>query len=124
MVTYTEHLCKILVQVAASYDILGDIKNTPLDINGVKRELLRINGSMRAILSNIPESSIISSDFGPLRVKFTKYLEEYDFEGELDAMYALYNDDTMRINNMRIKILDALNDKKTIESVKELIEEL
>lgn len=124
MVTYVGHLSKILRQILASYDTLSDIKNVALGIDGVKRELLRINGSIRAVLSNIPESKITSSDFGPLRSKFRSYLDEYDFEGELEAMHPLYSDDTMRINNVRIKILEALDDRKMMESARELVEEL
>lgn len=124
MVTYVGHLSKILRQILVSYDTLSDIKNVALDIDGVKRELLRINGSIRAVLSNIPEAKIISSDFGPLRSKFRSYLDEYDFEGELEAMHSLYSDDTMRINNVRIKILEALDDRKMMRSTRELIEEL
>lgn len=124
MVTYAEHLSKILSHVLTSYEILSDVKNTSLDIDGVKRELLRINGSIRAVLANVPESSIISSNFAPLRLKFYKYIDEYNFEDELNSMYILYSNDMMRIDNVRIKILESLNDRKMIESIRELIEEI
>ena len=124
MVTYASHLKRVLFQVLESYDVLADVRGVPLDINGIKRELLRINGSLRAVLSNIPESRIVQSDFVPLRSKFASYLDAYDFEGELDAMHPLYSEDVMRINNVRIKILEALDDKKMMESIRELAGEL
>ncbi len=124
MVTYAAHLGRILRQVLESHDTLADIKGTPLDIDRIRREVLRINGSLRAVLSNIPESSIRLLDFELLRPKLAKYMDEYDFEGELDTMDALYSEDVMRINNIRIKILEALRDRKMIESVRELVDEL
>ena len=124
MVTYAAHLGRILRQVLESHATLADIKGTPLDIDRIRREVLRKNGSLRAVLSNIPDSSSRLLDFELLRPKLAKYMDEYDFEGELDTMDALYSEDVMRINNIRIKILEALRDRKMIESVRELVDEL
>ena len=107
-----------------SHGVLADIKNAPLDIDGIKRELLRINGSLKAVLSSVPESSIAHSDYKALRAKFAAYLDSYDFEGELDAMYMLYAEDAMRINNVRAKILEALEDKGMMKSMAEMAEQL
>ena len=124
MVTYSGHLKRVLLQVLESHGVLADIKNTPLDIDGIKREMLRINGSLKAVLSGVPESSITHSDYKALRAKFAAYLDSYDFEGELDAMYMLYAEDMMRINNVRAKILEALEDKGMMKSTMEMAEQL
>lgn len=124
MVTYSGHLKRVLLQVLESHDVLADVKNIPLDIDGIKREMLRINGSLKAVLSSVPESSITHSDYKALRAKFAAYLDSYDFEGELDAMYMLYAEDVMRINNVRAKILEALEDKGMMKSTMEMVEQL
>lgn len=124
MVTYSGHLKRVLLQVLESHGMLADIKNIPLDIDGIKREMLRINGSLKAVLSSVPESSIANSDYKALRAKFAAYLDSYDFEGELDAMYMLYAEDVMRINNVRAKILEALEDKNMMKSAMEMAEQL
>ena len=124
MVTYAGHLRRVLLQVLDAYGTLSDLKGAPLGIAGVRRELLGINGLLRAVISNIPESGIISSDYKPLRSKISRYLAEYDFERELEAMAPAYSEDTMRINNVRIKILEALDDKKMMESMRELADQL
>jgi len=51
-------------------------------------------------------------------------LNTYYFEKEIETMTPLYVDDVYRIKNMRLKILDALEDREMIYSVYELIEKL
>ena len=124
MVTYAEHLKRILTQVLDSYETLADVENHPLGLDCLKKEMLRINGSLKAILSNIDASKIRSSDYAPLCSKFRRYLDNYDFEGEMAAMASLYSEDSMRVNNMRIKILEALCDRKMIEYIRYVIDDL
>jgi hypothetical protein len=51
-------------------------------------------------------------------------LENYFFEKEIETMAPLYSDDVYRIKNMRFKIIEALEDKKMIESMDDLMEKL
>lgn len=124
MVTYSEHLSRILLQILESYDILKDMDGAYLDVPGIKKEVHKINGLIRAIMSNISRYDVQSSDFGVLRSKFSKYLEEYDFQSELDTISMLYAEDKMRINNLRIIILESLADRKMMETVREVYDEL
>lgn len=107
-----------------SHAIISDIRNNPMSLGDLRRETLRINGLIRAILSNVDETSIPSQDFGPLRSKMRRYLDEYDFEGEMLAMGPLYSEDAQRVENMRIKILEALRDRRMMEAASYIVDDL
>ena len=47
-----------------------------------------------------------------------------ELEKEIETMAPLYSNDLKRVKNMRLKILEALEDKKMMDEVKELIEKL
>ena len=124
MVSYNDHLKKILSQTLDSYQILRDIQDKPGDLDIIKKEMLKINGFLKVSTNNIDEYTISVSDFKNLKSKFKHYLENYFFEKEIDTMAPLYSDDSHRIKNMRLKIIEALDDRKMIESIEDLIEKL
>ena len=124
MVTYNEHLKNILTQVIDSYEILKEIKDNPGDLDNIKKEMLKINGFLKVILKKIDTDKIQVSDFKIIKSKFRHYLDHYYFEKEIETMAPLYSNDVSRVRNMRLKILEALEDKRMIESVKELNEKI
>ena len=124
MVTYNEHLKKILSQTLDSYNALKEIQDKPGDLDHIKKEMLKINGFLKVATNNIDEYKITLSDFKKLKSKFEHYLENYFFEKEIETMAPLYSDDIHRVKNMRLKIIEALEDKKMMESVGDLIEKL
>jgi len=124
MVTHNEHLKNILSHVLHSYGDLKEIKDAPGDLEIIKKELFKINGFIRVMTNNIDSENIQSSDFKPLKSKFRYYLENYFFEKEIETMSPLYSDDIYRIKNMRFKIIEALEDKKMIESMENLRNQL
>ena len=124
MVSYNEHLKKILSQTLDSYKILKEIKDKPGDLEYIKIEMLKINGFLKVSANNIDEYKISVSDFKNLKSKFNHYLENYFFEKEIETMAPLYSDDLHRIKNMRLKIIEALEDRKMMESIEDLIEKL
>jgi len=124
MVSYGEHLKKILSQTVESYCNLKEIQDKPGDLDIVKKELLKINGFIKVITNNIDEYKIPLSDFKKLKSKLNHYLENYFFEKEIETMSPLYSDDIYRIKNMRFKIIEALEDKKMIESMENLRNQL
>ena len=121
MVTYNEHLKKILSQTLESYNILRQIQDKPGDLDNIKKEMLKINGFLKVATNNIDEYKISHSDFKKLKSKFSHYLENYFFEKEIETMAPLYSNDTHRVKNMRFKIIEALEDKKMIDDIGELI---
>jgi hypothetical protein len=124
MVTYNEHLKKILSQVLISYNNLREIKDNPGDLEIIRKELLKINGFIKVMTNNIDSKNILSSDFNPLKSKFQHYLDSYFFEKEIETMAPLYSNDLHRVKNMRLKILESLEDKKMMNDVGELFEKI
>ena len=124
MVTYHEHLKHILSKVLDSYNLLKETKDKSEDLDILKKELLKINGFLKVMSNNIDADKIHSSDFKTLKSKFIHYLENYFFEKEIETMAPLYSNDAHRVKNMRLKILEALNDKKMIDEIGDLIEKI
>jgi hypothetical protein len=124
MVSYNEYLKKILSQILDSHRILGEIQDKPGDLKRINKEMLKTNGFIKVVVNNIDEKKIPQSDFKPLQTKLRHYLESYFFEKEIETMASLYSDDMHRVKNMRLKIIEALEDKKMIESIEDLIEKL
>ena len=124
MVTYTEYLKGILQQILESYRNLNEIKDKPGDLDLIKKELLKINGFTKVIVNKVDVQKIPASDFKLLKSKLSHYLENYYFEQEIDTMGPLYSEDPHRIKNMRLKIIEALEDRKMIIEMEELIEKI
>ncbi|QDI89651.1 hypothetical protein Nisw_00580 [Candidatus Nitrosopumilus sp. SW] len=110
----------ILLQILESHKHLKEINDKPGDLDAIKKELLKINGFLKVVSNKIEDSKIPHSDFKPLKSKFRNYLENYSFEQEIETMAPLYQDDVHRVKNMRLKILESLEDNKMMEDVKEL----
>ena len=124
MVTYNEYLKKILSQILESYDNLRKIEDKSGDLEIIKKEMLKINGFLKVSTNNVDEYKITLSDFKSLKSKFNSYLENYFFEKEIETMGPLYSNDASRVKNMRLKIIEALEDKKMIEDIGDLLEKL
>lgn len=124
MITYNEYMKNILIQVLDSYNILKEIKDNSDDLDNIKKEMLKINGFLKVVLKKIDIDKISSSDFKIIKSKFQHYLDTYYFEKEIETMASLYSNDVNRVKNMRLKILEALEDKKMINGIKELIEKI
>ena len=122
VVSYNEHLKNILSQTLDSYNILRGIQDKPGDLDNIKKEMLKINGFLKVATNNIDEYKITLSDFKQLKSKFVHYLENYFFVKEIETMAPLYSDDVHRVKNMRLKIIEALEDRKMIQSIEDLIE--
>ena len=124
MVTYNEYLKNILKQILDSYNMLKEIEDKKEDLNYIKKEMLKINGFLKVVLKKIDSDKITSSNFRVIKSKFQHYLDNYYFEKEIETMAPLYSNDLSRVKNMRLKILEALEDKRMMEDVEELIEKI
>ena len=124
VISYNEYLKKILSQILNSYNILRRIQDKSGDLDNINKEMLKINGFIKVVTNNIDQKKIPLNDFKILQSKFSQYLENYFFEKEIKTMAPLYSNDIDRVKNMRLKIIEALEDKKMIESVGDLIEKL
>jgi len=124
VVTYNEYLKNILKQILSSYNKLKEIEDKDEDLNNIKKEMLKINGFLKVVSKKIDIDKISSSDFSIVKSKFLHYLDNYYFEKEIETMTPLYSDDLNRVKNMRLKILEALEDRNMMEDVEELIEKI
>ncbi len=124
MVTYNEYLKNILNQILDSYNILKNIDEKKEDLDFIKKEMLKINGFLKVVLRKIDSDKIQSSDFKIVKSKFQNYLDSYYFEKEIETMAPLYSNDLSRVKNMRLKILEALEGRRMMEDVGELIEKI
>jgi len=124
VITYNEYLKNILIQILSSYNILKENKEKPEDLNNIKKEMLKINGFLKVVSKKIDTDKINSPDFRIVKSKFQYYLNSYYFEKEIETMATLYSNDLSRVKNMRLKILEALEGKKMMENVEELIEKI
>ena len=124
MVTYNEYLKNILRQILDSYNMLKGIEDKKEDLNNIKKEMLKINGFLKVVLKKIDSDKITSSNFRVIKSKFQHYLDNYYFEKEIETMASLYSNDLSRVKNMRLKILEALENRKMMEEIKELIEKI
>ena len=124
MVTYNEYLKNILEQIVDSYNTLREISDKKEDLEFIKIEMLKINGFVKVVLRKIDSDKTTSSNFKIIQSKFQHYLDNYYFEKEIETMAPLYSNDLNRVKNMRLKILEALEDRKMMDKVVELIEKI
>jgi len=124
VVTYNEYLKNILKQILDSYNTLKEIEDKEEDLNNIKKEMLKINGFLKVVSKKIDTDKIASSDFKIVKSKFKNYLDNYYFEKEIETMAPLYSNDLSRVKNMRLKILEALENRTMMEDVEELIEKI
>ncbi len=124
MVTYNEYLKNILEQIVDSYNALREINDKKEDLEFIKIEMLKINGFVKVVLRKIDSDKITSSNFKIIQSKFQHYLDNYYFEKEIETMAPLYSNDLNRVKNMRLKILEALEDRKMMDKIVELIEKI
>ena len=124
MLTYYEYLKSVLEKIIVAHNTLAELEDKPGDLEIIKKEILKINGFFHVLISKINTEKFQSNDFLDLRSKFEYYLENYSFEKEIETMATLYSEDSNRLKNMRLKILESLADKKLMEDIEYTIEKL
>lgn len=124
MVTYYEYLKSILEKIIVAHDMLAKLEDKPGDLKIIKKEILKINGFFQVLINKIDTEKFQSTDFSDLKSKFEHYLENYSFEKEIETMAPLYSEDSNRLKNMRLKILESLADKKLMDNIEYMVEKL
>ena len=124
MVTYYKYLKNILEKIIVAHDILTKLEDKPGDLVIIKKEILKINGFFQVLINKIDTEQFQSTDFLDLKSKFEHYLENYSFEKEIETMTPLYSEDSNRLKNMRLKILESLADKKLMDNIEYIVEKL
>jgi len=119
-----EYLKGILGQILASYKILTELKDGPDDLDTIKKELSKIRGLLQVISSKLGEKKYQSDHLVTLYKLSIYYIDTYDFTREIENLAPVYFNDSNRLKNLRLLIIDSLNDKKLIEKLQAILNRL
>ena len=124
MVTYNDYLKGILEKVLIAYGTLEKLEDKPGDLDTIKKEISKIKGFFQVFVTKADNENNQISDFTELKSKFEHYLDTYSFEKEIETMAPLYANDSNRLKNMRLKILESLSDKKLMNDIAYILDKL
>ncbi len=119
-----EYLKGVLKQILDSYEVLEKTSDKPGALEIINKEWLKIFGLFRVIVTKLEKTDNNSDIYQDLLKRSRFYIENNDFEREIDTMSQLYSSDIDRIKNIRLKILESLKERKLVERVESLISEL
>ena len=115
------YLIGILGQVLDSYKILVDIDDNPNGLDIMKKEISKIRGLLQVINNKLNSKKYQSDHLVTLRKLSMYYIETYDYSREVEYLAQIYDEDPNRIKNLRILIINSLNDKRMIEKFQTII---
>ena len=124
MVTIYEYLKEILGQILASYKTLTELNDNPNDLEIIKKELSKISGLLQVMRSKLDGKKYQTDHLVALYKLATYYIDTYDFTREIEILGQVYYEDSDRLKNLRLLIIDSLNDKKLIEKLQTMLIEL
>ena len=124
LIDLNEYLKGILQQILASYKILTELNDEPGDLHIMKQEISKIIGLFLVIKNKLGEKNNQSDSFVTIYKLFSYYTETYDFSREIDVLAQVYYKDSARLKNLRLLIIDSLNDKHLIEKLQIILNKL
>lgn len=124
MVTYYDYLNGILKKVQIAYNTLEKLEDKPGDLETIKKEISKIKGFFQVFISKLDSESNQLSDFSDIKSKIEHYLDTYSFEKEIETMAPLYGNDSNRLKNMRLKIIESLSDKKLMDDIEYILDKI
>ena len=124
MTDFDEYLKGILQQILDSFTKLTELNDNPNDLQIMKKELSKIIGLFIVIKNKLEEKKNQSDSFVILYKLTSYYIETYDFSREIDMLAQVYYKDSARLKNLRLLIIDSLNDKKLIENLQMILTKL
>ena len=90
----------------------------------MKREISKIIGLFLVTKNKLSEKKNQSDSFVTIYKLFSYYTETYDFSREIDVFAQVYYKDSDRLKNLRLLIIDSLNDKHLIEKLQIILNKL
>ena len=121
MADIDEYLKGILGQILDSYKILAELNDGPGDLETIKKELSKIRGLLQVLRSKLEEKKYQSDHLVALYKLSTYYIDTYDFSREIENLTQIYFNDSNRLKNLRLLIIDSLNDKKLVEKLQAIL---
>ncbi len=123
MATHDEYLKGVFQQIDDSHTVLSNLNDKSGDLDIIKRDLAKISGLLQVLSTKIESNKQEFSEYQHLLSPIRFFLENYNFFREIDTMAPLYSDDPMRLKNMRLTILGALDEKNLIGHIKAVLKE-
>ena len=124
MGTIDEYLKGILGQVLTSYKILTELDDNPDDLEIIKKELSKIRGLLHVLHTKLDNKKYQSDRLVTLHKLSASYIDTYDFTREIEILAQIYYKDSSRLKNLRLLIINSLNDKRLIEKFQTILNEL
>ena len=124
LIDFNEYFKGILQQILASYKILTELNDNPSDLHTMKQEISKIIGLSLVVKNKLEGKKNQSDSFVTIYKLFSYYIETYDFSREIDILAQIYYKDSNRLKNLRLLIIDSLNDKHLIEKLQKIFNEL
>ena len=119
-----EYLRGILRQVLDSYKILAELDDGPNDLDIIKKETSKTKGLLQVINNKLNEKKYQSDHLVTLRKLSKYYITTYDYSREIEYVSEIYDRDPNRIKNLRILIINSLNDRRMIEKIQTILNEM
>ena len=121
---FAEYLKGVMRQILDSYNIIIQLDDEPSDLAIIKKELSKIRGQLTVLKNKLKSKEYQSDDLVTLYKISLYYTETYDFSREINLLSQIYYNDPLRLKNLRLLIIESLNDKKLIEKFQEIFNRL
>ena len=121
---FNEYLKGIMRQILDSYNIIIQLDDEPSDLVIIKKELSKIRGQLTVLKNKLKSKEYQSDDLFKIYKVSLYYTETYDFSREINLLSQIYYNDPLRLKNLRLLIIESLNDKKLIEKFQEIFNRL
>ena len=121
---FSEYLKGIMRQILDSYNIIIQLDDEPSNLAIIKKELSKIRGQLTVLKNKLKSKEYQSDDLVTLYKISSYYTETYDFSREINLLSQIYYNDPLRLKNLRLVIIESLNDKKLIEKFQEIFNRL
>ena len=119
-----EYLKGILGQILVSYKILTELNDNPDDLEIIKKELAKIRELLHILHTKLDNKKYQSDRLVTLHKLSASYIDTYDFTREIEILAQIYYKDSSRLKNLRLLIINSLNDKRLIEKFQTVLNEL
>ena len=113
------YLKDIMRKILNSYSIIDELSDQPDDLQLLKIELQKINGFLLVLSKKLYLINVDHSTIKKLEDKIILYFKNYDFSREINLLIDTYANDNLRVKNIRMSIINSLNDGKLMESIYE-----
>jgi len=121
---FSEYLKGVMRQILDSYNIIIQLDDEPSNLAIIKKELSKIRGQLTVLKNKLKSKEYQSDDLVTLYKISLYYTETYDFSREINLLSQIYYNDPLRLKNLRLVIIESLNDKKLIEKFQEIFNRL